>query len=188
MDVKSAFLYGTIKEEVYVSQHPGFVDLEFPYRVYKVEKALYGLHQAPRACDYAGANLDIKSTTGGCQFLEIKHHFIRDSYEKRLIEMVKIHTDYNVIDLLTKAFDVTTLQFLIVVTYIIKMDKIQAKPDKTEHKTESVDKSKVNKKVNPDNVKATKSNKSKEIKLRGLKLPKLQIYTTRTEVANAENK
>ncbi|GJX27290.1 hypothetical protein Tco_0233586 [Tanacetum coccineum] len=131
--------------------------------------------------DYAGASLDRKSTTGGCQFLssrliswqckkqtvvanstteaeyiaashccgqvlwiqnqmldygfnfmqtkihvdnesaicvvknpvyhsktkhiEIKHHFIRESYEKRLIEMVKIHTDYNVADLLTKAFD-----------------------------------------------------------------------------------
>nr|GEY03478.1 putative ribonuclease H-like domain-containing protein [Tanacetum cinerariifolium] len=49
MDVKSAFLYGTIKEEAYVSQPPGFVNPEFPEKVYKVEKALYGLHQAPRA-------------------------------------------------------------------------------------------------------------------------------------------
>nr|GEU33547.1 putative ribonuclease H-like domain-containing protein [Tanacetum cinerariifolium] len=146
MDVKSAFLYGTIEDEVYVSQPPGFVDKEFPKKVYKVEKALYGLHQAPRACDYADASLDKKSTTGGCQFLgsrliswqckkqtvmmdygynfmqiqihvdnesaiyviknpvyhsktkhiKIRHHFIRDSYEKRLIEMVKIHTDNNV--------------------------------------------------------------------------------------------
>ncbi|GKA15423.1 ribonuclease H-like domain-containing protein [Tanacetum coccineum] len=100
--------------------------------------------------DYAGASLDRKSTTRGCQFLgssaldpksviglwiqimqtkihvdnknvicvvknpvyhsktkhiEIMHHFIRDSYEKRLIEMVKIHTNNNVADLLTKAFD-----------------------------------------------------------------------------------
>ncbi|GJZ56863.1 putative ribonuclease H-like domain-containing protein [Tanacetum coccineum] len=349
MDVKSAFLYGTIEEEVYVSQPPGFVDPEFPNRVYKVKKALYGLHQAPRAwyetlstyllenrfrrgiidktlfikkikndillvqvyveqrkdgiflsqdkyvydilkkfgfssvkttktpmethkplskdenkidvdvhlyrsmigslmyltssrpdimfamcacsrfqvqpkashmhvvkrifrrylkgqptlglwypqdlpfdliaysdSDYTGASIDRKSTTGGCQFLgcrliswqykkqtimanstteaeyiaasnccgqvlwlqnqlldygynfiktkihvdnesaicvvknpvyhsktkhiEIRHHFIRDSYEKKLIEMVKIHTDYNVADLLTKAFDVTSLE------------------------------------------------------------------------------
>nr|GEY98690.1 reverse transcriptase [Tanacetum cinerariifolium] len=106
-----------IKEEVYASQPLGFVDLEFPDRVYKVEKALYGLHQAPRAwyetlstylldhgfrrgtidktlfikkiiddillvqvyvddiifgstkSDYAGASLDRKSATGGCQFL-----------------------------------------------------------------------------------------------------------------------
>ncbi|GJR49721.1 putative ribonuclease H-like domain-containing protein [Tanacetum coccineum] len=49
MDVKSAFLYGKIEEEVYVCQPPGFEDPEFPDRVYKVEKALYGLHQAPRA-------------------------------------------------------------------------------------------------------------------------------------------
>nr|GEW20045.1 putative ribonuclease H-like domain-containing protein [Tanacetum cinerariifolium] len=49
MDVKSAFLYGTIDEEVYVMQPPRFQDPEFPAKVYKVEKAMYGLHQAPRA-------------------------------------------------------------------------------------------------------------------------------------------
>ncbi|GJR15111.1 putative ribonuclease H-like domain-containing protein [Tanacetum coccineum] len=48
MDVKSAFLYGKIEEEVYVYQPPGFEDPHFPDKVYKVEKALYGLHQAPR--------------------------------------------------------------------------------------------------------------------------------------------
>ncbi|GKF14516.1 retrovirus-related pol polyprotein from transposon TNT 1-94, partial [Tanacetum coccineum] len=46
MDVKSAFLYRKIKEEVYVCQPPGFEDLDFPDRVYKVEKALYRLHEA----------------------------------------------------------------------------------------------------------------------------------------------
>nr|GEV31251.1 ribonuclease H-like domain-containing protein [Tanacetum cinerariifolium] len=49
IDVNSAFLYVKIKEEVYVFQPPGFEDPDFPNRVYKVEKALYGLHQAPRA-------------------------------------------------------------------------------------------------------------------------------------------
>ncbi|GJW36028.1 putative ribonuclease H-like domain-containing protein [Tanacetum coccineum] len=298
MDVKSAFLYGKIDEEVYVSQPPGFLDPKYPQKVYKVVKALYGLHQAPRAwyatlstfllkngyrrgtidktlfikkdkhdiilvqvyvddiifgstkeiltastpietqkplvkdeeasdvdvhlyrsmigslmyltasrpdimfavcacsrfqvtpksshlsavkrifrylkgkpklglwyprvssfdlesysdSDYAGANLDRKSTTGGCQFLgrrliswqckkqtivatstteaeyvaasnsfygqnpvyhsktkhiAIRHHFIRDAYEKKLIQVLKIHTDDNVADLLTKAFDVS---------------------------------------------------------------------------------
>ncbi|GJS51539.1 putative ribonuclease H-like domain-containing protein [Tanacetum coccineum] len=49
MDVKSAFLYGIIKEEVYVCQPPGFEDPHFLDKVYKVEKALYGLYQAPKA-------------------------------------------------------------------------------------------------------------------------------------------
>ncbi|GJY70754.1 putative ribonuclease H-like domain-containing protein [Tanacetum coccineum] len=103
MDIKSAFLYGKIEEGVYVCQPLGFEDPDFPDRVYKVGKALYGLHQAPKAwyetlstyltlkgqpklglwypkdspcdlvaytdSDYAGASLDRKSTTGGCQFL-----------------------------------------------------------------------------------------------------------------------
>ncbi|GJR53782.1 putative reverse transcriptase, RNA-dependent DNA polymerase [Tanacetum coccineum] len=303
MDVKSAFMYGKIEEEVYVCQPLGFEDPEFPDRVYKVEKALYGLHQALRACqdkyvdeilkkfsfstvktastametskplmkdenaedvdvylyrsmissmmyltssrpdimfavcayarfqvtpkvshlyvvkrifrylkgqsklglwypkdspfdleaytdsDYVGASLNRKSIVGGCQFLrsrliswqckkqtivanstteakyvaaasccgqvlwiqnqmldygynfmntkifidnesticivknlvfhsktkhiEIRHHFIRDSNEKKLIQMIKIHTDQNVADLLTKAFDVGRFQYLI---------------------------------------------------------------------------
>ncbi|GKA49661.1 putative ribonuclease H-like domain-containing protein [Tanacetum coccineum] len=49
MDVKSAFLHGKIEEEVYVCQPPSFEDPNFPDRVYKVEKVLYGLHQAPKA-------------------------------------------------------------------------------------------------------------------------------------------
>nr|GEY24601.1 ribonuclease H-like domain-containing protein [Tanacetum cinerariifolium] len=72
MDVKSAFLYGTIEEEVYVYQPSGFEDPNHPDKVYKVVKALYGLHQAPRACDFASASLDRKSTTGGCQFLRCR--------------------------------------------------------------------------------------------------------------------
>ncbi|GJT23533.1 putative reverse transcriptase, RNA-dependent DNA polymerase [Tanacetum coccineum] len=290
MDVKSAFLYGKFEEEVYVCQPPGFEDPDFPNKVYKVEKALNGLHQALRACftnvkttstpmkthkpllkdadgedvdehlyrsmigslmyltssrpnimfavcacaryqgnlkvshlhamkrifkylkgqpklglwylkyspfdfvaytdsDYAGASLYRKSTTGGYQLLQcrliswqckkqtmvansitkaeyiaalnccgwvlwiqnqllnyrynfmqtkihidnksticivknpvfhsktkhikIRHHFIRDSYEKKLIQMIKIYTDQNVADFLTKAFDVSRFQYLI---------------------------------------------------------------------------
>ena len=90
--------------------------------------------------DYAGDNLDRKSTTGGCQFLghrlidnesaicivknpvqhsktkyiEIRHHFIRDAYEKGLVIVSKIHTDNNVADLLTKAFDGPRFNFLVV--------------------------------------------------------------------------
>ncbi|GJZ29461.1 putative ribonuclease H-like domain-containing protein, partial [Tanacetum coccineum] len=252
MDVKSPFLYGTNKEEVYVCQPLSFEDPHFPNNVYKVEKALYGLHQDPRACtpmepnkamvkdeeadnvdvylyrsmigslmyltasrpditftvyacarfqvtpktshlyavkrifrylkgqpklglwyprdspfnleafsdsDYAGASLDRKSTIGaeyvvaasccgqvlwminqtldyGFNFIntkinidnesticvmknlkfhaktkhiEISHHFIRDSYEKRLIQVIKVHSDQNVADLLIKASDVSRM-------------------------------------------------------------------------------
>ncbi|GKF11524.1 hypothetical protein Tco_0049450, partial [Tanacetum coccineum] len=70
------------------------------------------------------ASLDRKSTTGGAldpksiarlwtKHIEIRHHFIRDSNEKKLIQMIKIHTDQNVADLLTKAFDVSRFQYLI---------------------------------------------------------------------------
>ncbi|KAJ0888369.1 putative RNA-directed DNA polymerase [Helianthus annuus] len=49
MDVKTAFLYGDVKEEIFVEQPPGFVHPDHPEYAYKLDKALYGLHQAPRA-------------------------------------------------------------------------------------------------------------------------------------------
>ncbi|GJV01802.1 putative ribonuclease H-like domain-containing protein, partial [Tanacetum coccineum] len=73
--------------------------------------------------DYAGASLDRKSTTreyvavANCLFhtktkhIEIRHHFIRDSYEKKLIQVIKIHTYHKVADILTKDFDVSSDEF-----------------------------------------------------------------------------
>ncbi|GJR71946.1 retrovirus-related pol polyprotein from transposon TNT 1-94 [Tanacetum coccineum] len=50
MDVKTAFLNGNLREEVYVSQSNGFVDKDKPNHMYKLKNALYGFKQAPRAC------------------------------------------------------------------------------------------------------------------------------------------
>ncbi|GJR23014.1 ribonuclease H-like domain-containing protein [Tanacetum coccineum] len=63
MDVKNAFLYGKIEEEVYVCQPLGFEDLNFPDKVYKVEKALYGLYQAPKAWSLKFGFTDVKTTS-----------------------------------------------------------------------------------------------------------------------------
>nr|GFB67429.1 hypothetical protein [Tanacetum cinerariifolium] len=57
MDVKTAFLYGPLKEEVYVNQPDGFVDPYHPGKVYRLKKALYGLKQAPRGRHITPANL-----------------------------------------------------------------------------------------------------------------------------------
>nr|GEX80776.1 hypothetical protein [Tanacetum cinerariifolium] len=80
MDVKSSFLYSTIDEEVYVMQPPGFLDLEYSARVYKVEKAMYGLHQAPTAWYGTGKDVDLylyRSMIGSLMYLTASRLDIR---------------------------------------------------------------------------------------------------------------
>nr|GFC17947.1 putative ribonuclease H-like domain-containing protein [Tanacetum cinerariifolium] len=188
--VKSAFLYGTIDEEVYVMQPPGFHDPGHPKLGLWYPKASPFDLVAYSDSDYGRASQDHKSTSGGSQFLgrrliswqckkqtivatsttkaeyvaaasccgqvlwiqnqlldygykfmntkiyidntsaicivknpvyhsktkhiEIRHHFIRDCFEKKLISVDHIHTDENVADLLTKPFDVGRFQYLVV--------------------------------------------------------------------------
>nr|GEW35912.1 hypothetical protein [Tanacetum cinerariifolium] len=78
MDMKMTFLNGPLKEEVYVAQPEGFVDPDYPEKIYRLRKALYGLKQAPMACfgltafldvDHAGCIDTHKGTSGGIQFL-----------------------------------------------------------------------------------------------------------------------
>nr|GFA36885.1 ribonuclease H-like domain, reverse transcriptase, RNA-dependent DNA polymerase [Tanacetum cinerariifolium] len=68
MDVKSEFLYGTIEEEVYVCQPSGFEDPDHPDKVYKVVKALYGLHQALRAWSMIGSLMYLTSSRPDIMF------------------------------------------------------------------------------------------------------------------------
>nr|GEX99381.1 putative ribonuclease H-like domain-containing protein [Tanacetum cinerariifolium] len=95
MDVKSAFLYGTIEEEVYVYQPSGFEDPDYPDKVYKVVKALYGLHQAPRAWYETLANYLLKN---GFQrgkidqtlFIKRQKGFEDPDYPDKVYKMVKV--------------------------------------------------------------------------------------------------
>nr|GEW47089.1 putative reverse transcriptase, RNA-dependent DNA polymerase [Tanacetum cinerariifolium] len=100
MDVKSAFLYGTIEEEVYVCQPPGFEDPNYPDKVYKVVKKLYRLHQAPRAWYETLANYLLKN---GFQRGKIDQAlFIKR--QKGDILLVQIYVDDIILVLLIKTY------------------------------------------------------------------------------------
>nr|GFB41167.1 hypothetical protein [Tanacetum cinerariifolium] len=75
MDVKTSFLYGPLKEEVYVNQPDGIVDPYHPDKFYRLKKALYGLKHAPMACigtPMATKNLD--ADLSGTPVDQTKYH------------------------------------------------------------------------------------------------------------------
>nr|GFA82667.1 Gag-Pol polyprotein [Tanacetum cinerariifolium] len=105
IDVKTTFLNGPMKEEVYVAHPDGFVDPNHPEKVYRLKKALYGLKQALRAwydellkfltskgftkdADHAGCIDSRKSTSGGIQFLDMFTKAILEDRFKYLVRHI----------------------------------------------------------------------------------------------------
>ncbi|GJY02779.1 retrovirus-related pol polyprotein from transposon TNT 1-94 [Tanacetum coccineum] len=115
MDVKTTFLNGPLKEEVYVSQPDGFVDLDHPEKVYRLRKALYGLKQAPRAWydelstflmskDFMKGDkpnhLDVQEAQDCTSMSACRS---REHVERGIIELYFVRTEYQLADMFTKA-------------------------------------------------------------------------------------
>ncbi|GKA11798.1 retrovirus-related pol polyprotein from transposon TNT 1-94 [Tanacetum coccineum] len=91
MDVKTAFLNGPIKEEVYVNQPDGSVDPHHPDKVYRLKKALYGLKQAPRVClGTPMATKPLNADLSGTPVDQTKYHSMARPTEKHLKEFKRI--------------------------------------------------------------------------------------------------
>nr|GEX82570.1 hypothetical protein [Tanacetum cinerariifolium] len=95
MDVKTAFLNGPLKEEVYVAQPNGFVDPDHPEKVYRLRKALYGLKRAPRA---DGENLD-KMKEKGDECIFVRYSNLSRAYrvfnKRTRVIMESIHVNFD---------------------------------------------------------------------------------------------
>ncbi|GJV74306.1 retrovirus-related pol polyprotein from transposon TNT 1-94 [Tanacetum coccineum] len=136
MDVKTAFLNGLLKEEVYVSQPEGFVDQDHPNYVYRLKKALYWFKQAPRTwydmlsqlTDYGLAfnktpvYCDNKSAIAMCcnnvqhsrsKHINVRYHFIKEQVENSVVELYSVKTEYQLVDIFTKALAKERFKFLI---------------------------------------------------------------------------
>ncbi|GKA58815.1 retrovirus-related pol polyprotein from transposon TNT 1-94 [Tanacetum coccineum] len=101
LDVKTAFLNGPLKEEVYVSQPEGFINPEFLDHVYRLKKALCGLKQTPCAwCDKLSSFL-------------IEHRFTKEHVEKGTVEIYFVRTEYQLADLFTKALPKERFEYLV---------------------------------------------------------------------------
>nr|GFA25716.1 retrovirus-related Pol polyprotein from transposon TNT 1-94 [Tanacetum cinerariifolium] len=143
MDVKTAFLYGPLKEEVYVNQPDGFVDPYHPDKVYRLKKALYGLKQAPRewydelsnflvskgfSKDYGfhfdkiPVYCDLKAAIAiSCnpvqhsrtKHIDVRYRFIKEKVEKGIVELFFVGTEYQLADLFTKALPEERFKYLL---------------------------------------------------------------------------
>nr|GFA87306.1 hypothetical protein [Tanacetum cinerariifolium] len=121
MDVKTAFLYNPLKEEVYVNQPDRFVDPYHPDKVYRLKKALYGLKQAPRACQLV---VQKSRTALQClqqkpiqhshtKHIDVRYHFIKEKVEKGIVELFFVGTEYQLADLFTKALSEDRFKYLV---------------------------------------------------------------------------
>nr|GEV90643.1 hypothetical protein [Tanacetum cinerariifolium] len=117
MDVKTTFLNGSLREEVYVIQPDGFVDQDNPNHVYKLKKALYGLKQASRAWyDMLSSFLISQDFSKGSMDLTL---FIRRNgndlllVKNGVIELYFVNKEYQLADLFTKALGRDRIEFLI---------------------------------------------------------------------------
>nr|GFB63338.1 retrovirus-related Pol polyprotein from transposon TNT 1-94 [Tanacetum cinerariifolium] len=104
MDVKTSFLNGILKEEVYVGQPMGFVSKQYPDHVYALDKALYGLKQAPWACL-------VQYTRK--KHIDVRYHFIKDLVKKGSIKLYFVGTEDQLADLFTKSLPEARFKFLV---------------------------------------------------------------------------
>ncbi|GJS23481.1 retrovirus-related pol polyprotein from transposon TNT 1-94 [Tanacetum coccineum] len=103
MDVKSAFLYGQIEEEVYVCQPPGFEDPDHPDKVYKVVKALYGSPACTKSLDKFQRNIMVRPPSFWDYMSIDKGMAFLSSQDKYVHEILK---DFNYSDIHDRIFDV----------------------------------------------------------------------------------
>ncbi|GJT57015.1 integrase, catalytic region, zinc finger, CCHC-type containing protein [Tanacetum coccineum] len=126
MDVKTTFLYGPLKEEVYVNQPDGFVDPYYPDKVYRLKKALYGLKQAPRAWydELSNFLVVIVRSVGhpkmrnATSMSSAEAEYVSLSaccaqVEKGIVELFFVETEYQLADLFTKALSKDRFKYLV---------------------------------------------------------------------------
>ncbi|GJV51251.1 retrovirus-related pol polyprotein from transposon TNT 1-94 [Tanacetum coccineum] len=121
MDVKSSFLNGKLKEEVYVKQPPGFEISEFPDYVCKLDKASYGLKQAPRAC--AKKQQLMAMSLAEAEYVDAAGCCARITSLKEILNYTSSPTEYQLADIFTKPLDEPTFTRLKAELGMLNIDK-----------------------------------------------------------------